>query len=81
MYGLDDEVIKTFDSSAISVRSDRGCCHVHLNGLQCCVFNSTGKYRDLNVPVGLSRDGKSNQCNPNNNRNNNNNNNNIGSGN
>lgn len=72
MYGLDDEVIKTFDSSAIYVRSDRGCCHVHLNGLQCCVFNSTAKYRDLNLPDGPVRDSKSNPCTANNNNNNNN---------
>ncbi|KAG5481939.1 hypothetical protein LSCM1_05651 [Leishmania martiniquensis] len=45
--GLGDEVVKTVDFNNVYIRSRAGLLQLHLNGVRLCLYNATGKYRDL----------------------------------
>ncbi|EPY17628.1 hypothetical protein STCU_10501 [Strigomonas culicis] len=54
MNFLGDEIIKTFDANLVKIRSQPGRVQLHVNGMRLCVYNATGKYKDLatgGVPV------------------------------
>ncbi|KAG5504152.1 hypothetical protein JIQ42_05984 [Leishmania sp. Namibia] len=45
--GLGDEVVKTVDFNDVYIRSRAGLLQLHLNGVRLCLYNATGRYRDL----------------------------------